>query len=95
MVLNLKYFLLCVGAFATAPASFAPSLYPPTRLGSSTGAFAAVTVSRALYAVNQAMANRGSISVYDIEREHSLVKTIQTVPKPESSTSPTGLRTSG
>jgi hypothetical protein len=35
--------------------------------------------SRNLYAVNQSSANRGSISVYDIDRGHGLVKTIQTV----------------
>jgi hypothetical protein len=35
---------------------------------------------RALYAVNQASAMRGSISVYDIDRGHRLVKTISTVP---------------
>ena len=34
---------------------------------------------RALYAVNQASAMRGSISVYDIDRGHRLVKTISTV----------------
>jgi hypothetical protein len=36
---------------------------------------------RTLYAVNQSGTNRGSISVYDIDAEHRLVKTIQTVPK--------------
>jgi 6-phosphogluconolactonase (cycloisomerase 2 family) len=35
---------------------------------------------RFLYAVNQAAATRGSISVYDIDAEHRLVKTIETVP---------------
>ena len=34
---------------------------------------------RFLYAVNQAAAIRGSISVYDIDAEHRLVKTIETV----------------
>jgi hypothetical protein len=34
---------------------------------------------RVLYAVNQASAVRGSISVYDIDRGHRLVKTISTV----------------
>src|SRR5215469_4479723 len=34
---------------------------------------------RALYAVNQTAAMRGSISVYDIDRGHRLVKTISTV----------------
>src|SRR5262249_42659861 len=35
---------------------------------------------RALYAVNQSAATRGSIAVYDIDSEHRLIKTIQTVP---------------
>jgi hypothetical protein len=34
---------------------------------------------RTLYAVNQAASNRGSISVYDIDAEHRLIKTIPTV----------------
>jgi hypothetical protein len=80
MVLKSKYALLFAGAFATAAAFLAPSFCPPARLGSSTRAFAAGTASRTLYAVNQSIANRGSISVYDIEHEHGLVKTIQTVP---------------
>ncbi len=36
--------------------------------------------SRLLYAVNQAAAERGSISVYDIDRGHARVKLIRTVP---------------
>jgi len=39
----------------------------------------ALSTLRALYAVNQASAMRGSISVYDIDRGHRLVKTISTV----------------
>jgi 6-phosphogluconolactonase (cycloisomerase 2 family) len=35
---------------------------------------------RTLYAVNQAEAERGSISVYDIDAGHHLIRTIQTVP---------------
>lgn len=35
---------------------------------------------RTLYAVNQAPGIRGSISVYDIDRGHRLIKTIRTVP---------------
>jgi hypothetical protein len=49
----------------------------------TTGAAGAATSSpppRSLYAVNQAPDDRGSISVYDIETEHRLVKTITTVP---------------
>src|SRR5260221_3957842 len=36
--------------------------------------------TRSLYAVNEAPNNRGSISVYDIDAEHRLIKTIETVP---------------
>jgi hypothetical protein len=39
----------------------------------------ALAPSRTLYAVNQSSASRGSISVYDIDRGHSLLKTIPTV----------------
>ncbi len=50
----------------------------------STSAEAASTTppaaARWLYAVNQAAADRGSVSVYDIEDGHRLVKTIRTVP---------------
>src|SRR5438067_2085226 len=36
---------------------------------------------RALYAVNQAASNRGSIAVHDIDAGHRVLKTIQTVPE--------------
>jgi 6-phosphogluconolactonase (cycloisomerase 2 family) len=39
----------------------------------------ALSASRTLYAVNQSSAIRGSISVYDIDRGHALVKIIPTV----------------
>jgi hypothetical protein len=39
----------------------------------------ALSTSRTLYAVNQSSATRGSISVYDIDRGHSPIKTIKTV----------------
>jgi DNA-binding beta-propeller fold protein YncE len=45
----------------------------------TTGAMAS-DAQRTLYAVNQASNGRGSISVYDIEAGHRLIKTIQTVP---------------
>ena len=35
--------------------------------------------SRYLYAVNESLADLGSISVYDIDHGHRLVKTIRTV----------------
>ena len=38
-----------------------------------------LSASRTLYAVNQSSASRGSISVYDIDRGHSPIKTIPTV----------------
>jgi hypothetical protein len=38
------------------------------------------SVSRSLYAVNQLADARGSISVYDIDEGHRLIRTIQTVP---------------
>ena len=38
------------------------------------------SISRYLYAVNQSTKDRGSISVYDIDAGHRLIKTIQTVP---------------
>lgn len=37
-------------------------------------------MSRMLYAVNQSAASRGSISVYDMDHGHALVKVIRTVP---------------
>ena len=37
-------------------------------------------ISRTLYAVNQSSGKRGSISVYDINNGHALVKVMQTVP---------------
>jgi hypothetical protein len=39
----------------------------------------ALPTSRALYAVNQSSASRGSISVYDIDHGHNVLKTIPTV----------------
>jgi len=39
----------------------------------------ALSTSRTLYAVNQSSATRGSISVYDIDRGHNLLKTIPTI----------------
>jgi hypothetical protein len=52
----------------------------------------ALSTLRALYAVNQASAMRGSISVYDIDHGHRLVKTISTVSNVDDvrTTSPNG-----
>jgi len=63
---DVKALLTCVVAFATLGATAAGE-------GTSPG-------SRFLYAVNQSSADRGSISVYDINRGHNLIKTIRTVP---------------
>ena len=43
-------------------------------------ACAGENVQRRLYAVNQSAKDRGSISVYDIDAGHRLVKTVTTVP---------------
>lgn len=57
--------LLCVVAFAT--------------IGATAAAAGDLPASRYFYAVNQSFADRGSISVYDIDHDHRLVKTIRTV----------------
>ena len=44
------------------------------------GAATSSSPTRSLYAVNEAPNDRGSISVYDIDAGHHLIKTIQTVP---------------
>src|SRR5262249_3301416 len=44
------------------------------------GAAARSSPSRRLYAVNQSARDRGSISVYEIDAGHRLLKTIPTVP---------------
>jgi hypothetical protein len=48
--------------------------------GLSASAAAAAEGQRFLYAVNEAVADRGTISVYDIDAGHRLAKTIATVP---------------
>ncbi len=54
-----------------------------TIVGATTIAAAADLPQRHLYAVNQSAANRGSISVYDIDAGHRLLQTIHTVPNVE------------
>ncbi len=44
------------------------------------GADTSLPSSRSLYAVNESANHRGSISVYDINADHRLIRTIQTVP---------------
>jgi len=46
----------------------------------SWAADAAPELQRLLYAVNQGRGSRGSVSVYDIDANHRLIKTIQTAP---------------
>jgi len=62
-------------------AFFAVVMGLTVRISASPPLIAATTSSpsRTLYAVNQSSASRGSISVYDIDRGHSLIKTIPTV----------------
>ena len=54
-----------------------------TIVGATAIAAAADLPQRHLYAVNQSAANRGSISVYDIDAGHRLLQTIHTVPNVE------------
>jgi hypothetical protein len=52
---------------------------PFARVAAKAPAEVSSIASRFFYAVNQSLADRGSISVYDIDRDHHLVKTIRTV----------------
>jgi hypothetical protein len=49
-------------------------------IGPAISGTAADLPQRRLYAVNESPTDRGSISVYDIDAGHRLVKTIHTVP---------------
>ena len=78
----------CAVAVATVTIGFAvwsAAAAPPTAPTNSTSMESTVLAAysprtgRFLYAVNQAAATRGSISVYDIDAGHRLVKTIETV----------------
>jgi hypothetical protein len=74
--------LLCAVAFVTVVVSLAVRIISvDPRFTTSTLLMAAnaLSASRTLYAVNQSVASRGSISVYDIDRGHNLLKTITTV----------------
>lgn len=75
--------LLCLVTFVAAASALTAQFTLSAHSGTSTtilliGADASLT--RALYAVNQSSANRGSISVYDIDRGHRLVRSLETVP---------------
>ena len=67
LLYNALFFTVVVGL--TVGISASPRLLAAT----------ALSTSRTLYAVNQSAPSRGSISVYDINRGHSLLKTIPTV----------------
>jgi hypothetical protein len=78
----------CAVAMATVTIGFAvrsAAAAPPTAPTNSTSMESTVLAAysprtgRFLYAVNQAAATKGSISVYDIDTGHRLVKTIETV----------------
>src|SRR6266498_852981 len=71
--------LLCVVLFViSVMGASAPAIRSvPLRAAHVT---APLSVSRNLYAVNQSHKNRGSISVYDIDAGHRLIKTLDTVP---------------
>ena len=78
----------CAAALATVTIGLtarSAAAAPPTASTSSTSTERPVLAAyeartgRFLYAVNQAAATRGSISVYDIGAGHRLVKTIETV----------------
>jgi hypothetical protein len=73
---------LCAIAFVTALVTLAvwiPADAHFTLTRPVLAAANALPTSRALYAVNQSSAIRGSISVYEIDRGHNLLKTIPTV----------------
>src|ERR1700733_5438529 len=69
---------LCTVAFVTAAVSLAAALFGTLNEIPTAKATVSPT-SRMLYAVNQSSATRGSVSVYDIDRGHKLIKTIATV----------------
>jgi hypothetical protein len=85
MALKSQYVpLLCTVTFVTVGVGLAAQISEAGHFRTLTKALAvaanASSTSRKLYAVNQSTASRGSVSVYDIERGHGLVKTVQTVP---------------
>jgi hypothetical protein len=84
MALKSKYVHL-VGAVVLVALclALAPEIRPTVHFSLPTKAKAvaatAAGTARTLYAVNQSSGNRGSISVYDIDRGHALIKVIKTV----------------
>jgi hypothetical protein len=73
--------LLCAAAIVTVVVSLAARIAVDPRFTTLKllTAANALSTSRTLYAVNQSSGNRGSVSVYDIDRGHNLLKTITTV----------------
>ena len=72
---------LVTATIGSAALSAGPPAAPTSGRSTETPALAAhgPPNGRFLYAVNQAAATRGSVSVYDIGAGHRLVKTIETV----------------
>jgi hypothetical protein len=70
---------LTIGPAVRSAAAAPPTASTSTSTGSPVLAADEARTGRFLYAVNQAAATRGSISVYDIGAGHRLVKTIETV----------------
>jgi hypothetical protein len=76
---------VAVASVTMGPAIRSAAAAPPAASTNSTSTASPVLAAyesrtgRFLYAVNQAAATRGSISVYDIDGGHRLVKTIETV----------------
>jgi hypothetical protein len=82
MALKFKYIHLLAAGALTVVVSLAvgvPANEHFTLAGTLMGAANPGSTSRTLYAVNQSSATRGSISVYDIDRGHNLLKTIPAV----------------
>jgi hypothetical protein len=80
MALKLQQVHLLGAALITVAVGLVAQITPAAQVGTSTKVAENTSpTSRNLYAVNQAAVNRGSISVYDIDRGHGLVKTIKTV----------------
>jgi hypothetical protein len=81
MELKFKYIHLLAAVALTVVVSLAVGVEHSTTIAETLkGATNPEPTSRTLYAVNQSSATRGSISVYDIDRGHNLLKTIPTVP---------------
>jgi hypothetical protein len=77
MVLSFQYArLLGTVVFVTVAGSLVARISADSLIGTLNAN--ATSTSRMLYAINQSSTNRGSVSVYDIDQGHRLVKTIPT-----------------